>query len=232
MQKEDLQFEGLEIWQDKSLYTFSSDSALLANFVKTKGRDLCLEVGTGSGVISVLLSKKQNQNKIVAIEMQKEMFALAQKNVLHNNLQNKIDVVNVRLQDFAYEKQFDVVFSNPPYFDKNTNTSPNDVVAKCRHECFLPIEELAQHCSKHLKFGGRLFLCYAASRVASLILALNRHGICVKKMCFIQPNQTKKPYLVLISATKGAKEDVKILPTLFADDEQILEKVNKLRDEK
>ena len=112
---EDLQCDGLQIIQNKNFYTFTSDSVVLANFISAKRGDKCVEIGTGCGVISILLSKKISFEKITAFEIQEEMFSLAKKNVELNNLENKIEIVHDDIIDFEkYIKSgsIDVVFSN------------------------------------------------------------------------------------------------------------------------
>ena len=97
---DDLQLDGLKIIQDKNKYNFTSDSALLANFVSAKKNDNCVEIGCGSGVISILVNHKCNPKKIYAFEIQKSMAELAKRNIELNNLNEKIEVINAPIQEF------------------------------------------------------------------------------------------------------------------------------------
>ena len=220
---EDLQFAGLKIIQDSTKYCFTSDSAILSNFVSCKKTDNVCEIGTGTGVISILVSAKQNPKKVVAFEIQKDIASLAKRNVELNNLQEKIEVVNAPIQncfDYVERESFDVVFSNPPYkkVDKNTLVSIAEEKAISRHEVKLNLNELLSNSSKLLKFGGKLFLVYDASRTAELIYKLKENKLEPKRMFLTAPNEKANPILVLIEAVKGGKEGIKILPTLITND--------------
>lgn len=220
---DDLQFASLKIIQDKSKYCFTSDSAILANFVQAKKKDSVCEIGTGTGVISILLSKKQNPKRIVAFEIQESAANLAKRNVELNNLQNQIEIVNAPIQDFTkYVKSesFDVVLSNPPY----TKISPNSFVSKNReeaiskHELCLTLSELVSCSSKLLKFGGKFYVVYDAKRTAELIYKLKQNKLEPKKMFFTAASENSNPILVLIEAVKGGKEGICVLPTLITND--------------
>ena len=109
---EDLQCKGLKIIQNKNYYTFTSDSVILANFIKLNNKDNCVEIGTGCGVISVLLSAKTDFNKIIAFEIQSEMARIAEKNILLNNLEEKIQVISDDVRNYRQHckpESFDVL---------------------------------------------------------------------------------------------------------------------------
>lgn len=222
-QIEDLQLNGLKIIQDKTKYNFTSDSALLANFVSAKKTDNVLEIGTGCGVVSILINEKCSPKKITAFEIQKEMFDLAQKNVQLNCLQEKIEIFNAPIQEykkFVDGDSFDVVVSNPPYMkvDKDTLLKSNEIQAKCRHEINLTLEELVQCASKLLKFGGKFFVVYRAERLSDLFVELKKNNLEPKRMFFVAPSESSKPKLFLLEARKGAKSGIEILPTLITND--------------
>lgn len=215
---EDLQCKGLKIIQNKNLYTFTSDAVVLANFIKTKRNDNCVEIGTGSGVISILLSAKTNFNSIKAFELQKEMSDLAKKNVSLNKLEGKIDVINDDIENFKKHicREVDVVFSNPPYMKEDV-LNANDVKSKARHDKSLPIEKLCQVSSKMLKSGGKLFLVYSSSRSAELIYHLKKNRLEPKRMFFTE-NGKGKTILFVVEAVKDGKSGVEVLPNLVTND--------------
>ena len=213
---EDLQCKGLKIIQNKNLYTFTSDSVILANFIKLKKNDVCAEIGTGCGVISLLLSAKTDFLKIYAFEIQDKMSRLAEKNVIFNNLQDKIEVVSDDARNFDHhfkKESFDVVFSNPPYMSSATTLNENDVRAKARHDKTLPIDDLCQTAFNMLKFGGKFYVVYTSNRTAELIAMMKKFHLEPKRMFFTQ-NGKDRVVLVVIEAVKGGKQGVEVLPAL------------------
>lgn len=221
---DDLQFANLKIIQDKTKYCFTSDSAILANFVKAKKSDLVCEIGTGTGVISILLSKKQNPKKIVGFEIQESAANLAKRNVLLNNLENQIEIVNAPIQEFSKfvkAESFDIVVSNPPYtkISKSGFVSKSEEEAISKHEVCLNLAELTNCAKKLLRFGGKFYVVYDAKRSAELIFKLKQNNLEPKKMFFTSPSEKSKPVLVLIEAVKGGKEGIEVFPTLITNDE-------------
>ena len=220
---EDLQIGGLKIIQDGEKYCFTSDSAILSNFISTKKSDLCLEIGCGNGVISILVAYKCCPKKIVCFEIQNDAAQLAQKNVKLNNLCEKIEIINSPIQDyrkFFNGESFDIVFSNPPYMkvDKNSLVNLNCSKAFSRHEIFLTLSEFVSCSSKLLKFGGKFFFVHRADRLAEIFSALKENNFAPKKLLFVSPSQNKSPNIVLIEAVKGGKSGLKVFPTLIAND--------------
>ena len=125
---EDLECNNLKIIQNKNLYCFTSDSVILANFLKIKPKETAVEIGGGCGVVSLLASAKNKFKEIKIFEIQKEMQDLCQKNINLNNLQEKLKLIPDDVLNFKkyMEKSVDVVFSNPPYF-KVSDTKENIV---------------------------------------------------------------------------------------------------------
>ena len=217
---EDLQCGGLQIVQNKELYTFTSDSVILANFLKSKKDDFVVEIGTGSGVISILAQAKCGINKIVAFEIQPEMAALAEKNVLLNNLNKKIEIVCDDAKNFekCFEKgHANVVFCNPPYF-KPTNFAQSCVNKIAKEEVSLSCDELCATASKMLKSGGSFYVCYPAERAAELIFTLQKHSLCTKELFFTENGKGKVKTLFL-KATKNGKFGTKVRPNLVTNEE-------------
>ena len=217
---DDLQIGGLKIIQNKTKYCFTSDSAILSNFVKTKKTDNVCEIGTGTGIISILVSYKQNPKKITAFEIQNEIASLAKRNVELNNLQDRIEIINAPIQNcFSFVKQesFNVVMANPPYrkIDEKTLVSISEEKAISKHELKLNLNELVLYAKKLLCFGGKFYIVYDANRTAELIYKLKENKLEPKKMFFTAPSQNSKPILVLIEAVKGGKPSVEIMETVY-----------------
>lgn len=214
-----LQCAGLKIWQSSQLYTFTSDSVILANVILIRRNETAVEIGMGSGVISILASVKTNAKQIIGFEMQPQMAQLALRNISLNHLESKISVIEDRVQHFKQyiaQESIDVVFSNPPYMQE-TNTREKDVRYLSRHDDALKIDELCDCASKLLKFGGRFYVVYAASRVCELIVALSKVKLQPKQMFFTE-NGKHKIILVVIEAVKGGGYGVKVHPNLVTND--------------
>lgn len=217
---EDLQFNGLKIVQDKNLYTFTSDSVVLANFVKTKKNDFSVEIGAGSGVISILVQAKNDLKKIVAFEIQKEMANLCKKNIKLNKLEEKISLVCDDVKNFekyVETNSVDVVFSNPPYF-KETNFSQTQAKKIAKEDVCLKPEKLCEVASKMLKNGGVFYLCYPAERSIEIIENLSKFNLKVKQMFFTE-NGKGEIKLCVLKAVKGAKNGVKVFQNLVTNEE-------------
>lgn len=218
---EDLQCCGLKIIQNKNLYAFTSDSVVLANFIKIKSGERALEIGTGCGVISILLTAKTRAKSIVAFELQEGMANLAWRNVELNGLTDRIEIIQDRVQNYKkhfQEESFDVVFSNPPYMHSDEK-SKNALAVRdmSRHDSMLKIDELCVAANKALRFGGRFYLVYDASRSAELIHTLIENRLEPKTMFFTE-NGKNSIKLVVIEAVKGGKHGVKVLPNLATND--------------
>lgn len=220
-QIEDLQCKNLKIIQDKSLYTFTSDSVILANFLKLKANEIAVEIGCGCGVISILATAKNPVKKIIAFEVDKQLAALAQDNVKLNNLQKKIEIINEKVQNFdnfVQKESINVVFSNPPYMKSSTDKCKISARNFARHDDLLPMEDLCRCASKMLEFGGRLYVVYSAERSAELIACLIKNNLQPKTMFFTE-NGRGRVVLVVIEAVKGGKTGVKVLPNLSTNDQ-------------
>ncbi len=217
---EDLQCKGLKIIQNKDYYTFTSDSVVLANFIKLKKQDKCAEIGTGCGVISVLLSAKTDFDKIYAFEIQHEMAKIAEKNVILNKLEEKIQIISDDVRNFRQycsQESFDVVFSNPPYIKTGDFKNINKARDIARHDSSLPLDDLCKVAFNLLRFGGRFYVIYTADRTAELIDTLMQYSLEPKKMFFTE-NGKGKIVLVNIESVKGGKHGIEVLPNLITND--------------
>lgn len=218
---EDLQFQGLRIIQNKKLYTFTSDSVVLANFIKTKASEVAVEIGSGSGVISILLSKKQKNKHIYGFEIQKPLYEMSNKSLKLNQLEDHITFINDKIQNhrkYFEDGSIDVVFSNPPYKKEGTaKINENESKAIARHEKTLNLNQLCDSVNRLLKFGGRFYVIYDADRSAELIYNLILHKLEPKRMFFTE-NGKGKTTLVVIEAIKGAKHGIQILTPLIVND--------------
>lgn len=217
---DDLNLDGLKIIQNKDGYGFTSDSVLLANFVKAKNCN-CVEIGTGSGIISILVNYKEKPKNIIAFELQEAQAILAKKNVEINSMNNKIEVLNDKIQNWknyiTYGSQ-DVVYTNPPYFKFDEKTCcDNKQRLISRSDKFLTLNELFECTTSILKFGGKMFFIYDSNRMAECFLVMEKYNIRPKRIYFVHPNENKNSSVFLCEAIKGGKHHLEIMPPLFTN---------------
>ena len=211
---EDLGCNNLKIIQNKNLYTFTSDSVILDNFLKIKSKESAVEIGGGSGVISILATAKNKVKKIKIFEIQENLQKLCEKNIKINNLNDVLELISDDVRNFKKYVEVgsqDVVFSNPPYF--LVDKTENSVRKFARQEVFLNLKDLIKISSQMLKYGGRFYLIYPASRLCELIYECEKNDIKIKKLFFTE-NKNKVVNLVVIEGRKNGSDSVQILPTI------------------
>ena len=214
---DDLMRSGRKIIQNKSEFCFSMDSVLIAHFPKYKKNFKVLDLGTGTGVIPLLIADEVQ--KICAIELNSKMFDTAKRNVELNNLSEKISVVegDYRLhRDFFSAESFDLVIANPPYVPvKNGEVNKLKGVARARHEFTATLEDVVTAARYALKFHGSFCMIHLASRLCEIIDSLHRHQFEMKRLQMIQPKVEREPNLIMLEAVVGGKPgNLKILPPL------------------
>lgn len=219
---DDLQLDGLKIIQRIDGYGFTSDSVLLANFVKTKHTSRCVEIGTGSGIISILVNYKEKPSHIYAFELQKRQSKLALKNVQLCNMAGSITIINDRIQNwqnYLSAGEVDVVFANPPYFKYDSAVCGADeekIVSRFDRE--LPLSELFCSARKLLKYGGKLYFVNDSSRLNECFNLMSQYDLTPKRIYFVHPNQSKNSTVFLCEAVAGGKNGLMVLPPLFTND--------------
>lgn len=219
---EDLQCDGLQLIQSSTEYRFTTDAVLLANFCRDMKGMFCVEFGTGSGVISLLVAHKKHPKRIVAVEIQPQLAQLATRNVQLNNLQDVIQVVNADLKEI--HKQLgslaDVVVCNPPYRKVGSGEqqlAPN--IAICRHEIAATLADIVTSASKVLNNKGSFYLVHQSSRTAEIVSLCAQHKLAVKDILPVCPAPNKQPNLVLIRAVKCGGADCVLHSPMYITDE-------------
>ena len=208
----------IKVYQDDTLYCFTSDSILLSNFSRVKKGDIVADFCAGSGIVGFNLFAKNHNliNSVTLFEMQKPLYDLSVKSISLNSLEQKFTAVNTRLQDLgtAYAGKFSLITCNPPYMAKDRGfVDEKDFIAVCRTEVALSLEELVKAISTALKFGGRVNLVHRADRLVEVITTLKAHGIEPKRLQFVSGGK-KEPYLFLMEGVKGGKSGITIHNTI------------------
>jgi len=216
---EKLNEHGLKIIQAVDHYRFSIDSILLANFIQLKNYEKIIDLGTGSGIIPLLLYPKKKGLSIFGIELQKKLADMAQRSIELNNLENSITIISEDLKkarNIFKSGYFDVVVSNPPYISLGQGKiNPLDSRAIARHEINCNLDDIISTSNYLLKNKGRIYLIYKSSKLNQLILTLKKYNIEPKVIQFIHSNINEPACLVLLAGIKGAKAELKINPPLF-----------------
>lgn len=221
---DDLEFKGLKIIQNEKGFCFGMDSVLLSDFAKNmKNNSTVLDLGTGTGIIPILLCGKTNLKKVVGIEIQKDVANMAKRSSQLNNLQDRFEVVNTNIIDLKniYEKQsFDVIVTNPPYKKENTGiTNENEAKLISRHEITANLEDFISISKDLLKDKGEFYMVHRPERLVDILSLMRKYKIEPKILKFVSPNKNKEPNLILIKGIKNANIFLKIEKNLYVYNE-------------
>ena len=232
---DDLQFKGLKIIQNTKNFCFGVDSILLTDFAK-KIKNGCeaLDLGTGTGVIAILLAAKTGLKHIIGVEKQEEMAELATRNVKLNNLENKIEIVNTDILDLCKlypNDSFDVVVTNPPYKKKDTGViNQTEKKYLARHELTATLKDFIKVSKNMLKEKGEFYMVHKPERLVDILSLMRTNNLEHKELRFVFSNVNKEPSLVLVKGVKSAKPFLKIEKNLYIYDENgnYTEEINKI----
>ncbi|MFI3307011.1 MAG: tRNA1(Val) (adenine(37)-N6)-methyltransferase [Mycoplasmatota bacterium] len=214
-----LGYKNLYIMQNTEMFNFSIDSVLLPNFATiTKKTKKILDIGTGNAPIPIILSTK-TKAKITAIEIQRDVYKLAKKSLELNKLEEKIELLNEDIIDYAKEcptDTFDLITCNPPFFKLNSASKLNDNDYKtiARHEIKLNIFQVCEIAKKLLKNNGYLAIVHRSDRMMDIVTAMRSNNIEPKTIQFVYPKNTENSNAILIEGIKNAKPGLKIKPPL------------------
>ena len=200
------------------------DSVLLSDFAKNmKNNSTVLDLGTGTGIIPILLCGKTNLKKVVGIEIQQDVANMAKRSSQLNNLQDRFEVVNTNIINLKniYEKQsFDVIVTNPPYKKENTGiTNENEAKLISRHEITANLEDFISISKDLLKDKGEFYMVHRPERLVDILSLMRKYKIEAKILKFVSPNKNKEPNLILIKGIKNANSFLKIEKNLYVYNE-------------
>ena len=206
---DDLERNGYRIIQDTHRFCFGMDAVLLSGFARVKDDARVLDLGTGTGIIPILLEAKTKAAHLTGLEIQEDSADMARRSVRLNGLQEKISIVTGdikeagRLFDAA---SFDVITSNPPYMTAQHGlTNPEDAKAIARHEILCTLEDVIAQAARLLRPGGNFFMVHRPFRLAEIMVLLRAYRLEPKRMQLVHPFVDKEPNMVLIEANRGGK---------------------------
>lgn len=217
---DDLGLNNLKIIQNKEGFCFGMDSVLLADFAKNiKKEAKVLDLGTGTGIIPILLCGKTNAKEIIGVEIQEEVANMAKRSIKLNNLEDRFKVINKSILELneIYENQtFDVVVTNPPYKKLNTGIMcEKEKKNLSRHEITANLEDFIKVAKNLLKDKGELYMVHRPERLVDILFLMRKYKIEPKELRFVYPNLQKEPNLILIKGIKNAKPFLKVHKNLY-----------------
>jgi len=209
----------IRLYQNKNGYRFSVDALLLYSFVSTRHVEKIVDLGTGSGVIGLLLARKYPEAEVSLVELQKSLSGLAEKNIALNGFEGRVRVIPADIRDIAGilpAMSCDVAVSNPPF---RTHTSGRisleEEKAVARHEIKIKLPDLAEAVSHLLRARGRFFMIFHPERIVELIDTLRQNRLEPKRIRFVHNDIASTSKIVLVEAVKEGRAGIKIERPLF-----------------
>ncbi len=204
---DDLQRNGYKIIQNEKKFCFGMDAVLLSGFAHVKEGERLLDIGTGTGIIPILLEAKSDGYHFTGLEIQEESADMAARSVKLNGLTDKIDIICGDIKDakdLFKPASFDVITTNPPYMiGKHGLTGENREKAIARHEIFCTLDDIASQAGELLKDKGRFYMVHRPFRLVEIFNTLTKYRLEPKRLKLVYPYIDKEPNMVLIEALKG-----------------------------
>jgi tRNA1Val (adenine37-N6)-methyltransferase len=219
---DDLRPAGLKIIQKRGGYRFSLDPILLCAFARVKEGETVADLGTGSGVIPLLLASRSKAGRIVGMEIQPELADRAGRSVRLNALEGRVEILEGDLRDPPKSlalRSFDVVLSNPPYRRQESGRkAPVAERAAARHELAGGLEDFIEAAAYLLKHGGRFYIVYLAERLAELLEGMRKERLEPKRLRCVHARGGDEARMVLVEGRKGGRAGMAVEPPLFVYD--------------
>ncbi len=208
-----------QIIQKKTGFRFAIDAVLIANFLSLKNTKTVLDIGTGTGIIPILLSNAIYVEKIYGVEIQEDIADMARRSVIYNKLEEKISVINKDVREFKNDFKVDLIVSNPPYMKvKEGKISDNEQKAISRHELKLTFDELVKSARRILKSGGSFNIVHRIRRFEEVIKILNENKFYTKRLRIVYSKPGKDAILFMIEAIKDRKCELTINEPIYLYD--------------
>ena len=214
MERCDYVNDNLKLIQDTEGLTFGTDALLLAGYINGKHK-CAMELGSGTGIISMLLLTRDKAERVVALEVQQEYAKLTSRNAELNGLSDRMECVCTDLRDYKSECEFDLIYTNPPYM--KTDSGKKNLTEKkniARHEVHGDIYDFCKHARKMLKFGGKFAAVYRTDRLIDLIDAMRQSKIEPKRMTLVYADTDSEPSMALVEGKAGGKSGLLVTKQL------------------
>lgn len=216
---DDLQIGGYEIIQDPGRFCFGMDAVLLSAFAKVKTGEFVLDLGTGTGILPILLAAKTKGKHFTGLEIQPDSADMARRSVIHNQMEERVAIVEGDIKEASTifgADSMDVITTNPPYMIGGHGlANPESAKAIARHEVLCTLDDILRESAKILKPKGRFYMVHRPFRLAEILNGMSRVGIEPKSMRLVHPYIDKEPNMVLVEGIRGAKPRMTIEPPLI-----------------
>ena len=204
---DDLERNGLGIIQKKGAFCFGMDAVLLSGFAQVRESEQAIDLGTGTGIIPILLSAKTAGRRFVGLEIQPQSADMARRSVELNELSEKVEIVQGDIKEAGTlfpKASFDVVTSNPPYMKgAHGLQNPSDAKAIARHEVLCTLDDVIREGASLLRNGGRFYMVHRPRRLVEILETFSRYGLEPKGITFVHPYVDREANMVLVEAVRG-----------------------------
>lgn len=211
---DDLERNGFKIIQDSNKFCFGMDAVLLSGFAQVRKNETALDLGTGTGIIPILLKAKTEGKHFTGLEIQEESADMARRSVGYNGLDKDIDIVTGDIKEASGLfplSSFDVVTCNPPYMtDCHGLKNPEEPKAIARHEILCTLEDVVREAGRLVRPGGRFYMVHRPFRLVEIFDVMTRYKLEPKRMKLVYPFINKEPNMVLIEAVRGGRSRLKV----------------------
>ncbi|MCI5688962.1 MAG: tRNA1(Val) (adenine(37)-N6)-methyltransferase [Emergencia sp.] len=235
-------FGDLEIFQNPAAFCYGVDAVLLADFAadgaaRRKAACRIMDLGTGTGIVPLILSHKTSAGYIAGMELQKEAWELAEKNRAHNGLQARLAFFHRDVKDFdgALRGTFDVVTTNPPYTEGNCGiASSNRAKAVARHETTASLDDFVRTAAALLRDKGDFYMVHRPARLVDICESCRKYRLEPKEMRFVSGKPMEKPNIILVHCVKNGNRELRLLDPLYVhrEDGSYSEEILKIYEKK
>lgn len=214
-----IQRKGYKIIQNPEVFCFGIDAVLLADFAKAKRNDFVLDIGTGTGIVPILMFARYENKSYVGIDVQEDMVDMASRSVQLNKIEDNVKMLHLNVKDLRsvyHEGSFDIVTSNPPYMKGNAGlVNENESKMIARHEITCTLEDIIENASYVLKDKGKLYMIHRPHRLSDIMYFMRKYRVEPKRMRMIHPKEGKAPTMVLIEGVKYANPELVVEAPLY-----------------
>ena len=215
---DDLQIKGYEIIQKPGRFCFGMDAVLLSSYAKVKKNEKALDLGTGTGILPSLLEAKNEGEHYTGLEIQEESADMARRSVMHNHLEDKIDIVTGDIKEAGAifgAASFHVITTNPPYMiGEHGLKNDNEALYIARHEVLCTLDDVLRESARLLRPKGRFYMVHRPFRLPEILAKMTQYGIEPKRMRLVHPYINKEPNMVLVEGMRGGRPRMQVEPPL------------------